>query len=275
MKARAVIAATAVGLAVAVPLGSVATASVRAGGAGAQTAGGATLAHHGGGIFHHWHDDTTDVRPPGSPTRPTVSVSDTAITVNWDRPRRSGGAPVESYAVLREVRTDSGVTRTTVNVDGRQLVEMLSALPGGRIRYQVAAINGVGAGRFSEWSDTIVVVQAPTPPVAVSGSISAGQVVARWKSPRTSGGAAVSSYLVRVVAVRSKSITQPALHRLARTNAFWKVDGTQRVSTRTVTATHSSLGKARKGYTYAIAIEARNARGKVSHRSSPVFVSVR
>lgn len=262
--------AVATGIALLVPAGVVAASA---------SEGHSAAANHQGqwNLFHGWHDDTSDGKVPAATRAPKVSVSDTSVTISWDAPRRDGGSAVESYVILREVRTDAGVTRTTLSSNDNLLVESLNQLPGGRIHYAVSAINATGAGDFSDWSETIVVVQPPTAPVAVTGAVSGGQVVAQWKAPRTNGGAKLSGYVVRVVPVRTSSISHSALVRKANTNAFWKVgrSSATQPSARTVNTTRSVLGKAKKGYTYVIAVEAKNSQGKVSHRSVPTFITVK
>ena len=208
-------------------------------------------------IFRPGHDDTRDFRNPGRLQAPTVSVNDTSITVTWKAPKRDGGSPIDGYVIIREIRTDSGVRRVSQASNDTLLVDSLAQLPAGRVRYAVAAVNADGPGQFSPWTDTLIVVQAPTPPVAVTAAVQRGQVLASWRAPRNTHGTRVSSYRVSYVPVKTSTIkSKSALLAQASKTGFWSgrslANGSKVVSTN-----RAVIGSARHGYTYVVSVQAK------------------
>lgn len=286
---RSVIAA-AVATALLVPLAAVTTLGV----ASASDQSSSTPAYHDGGndggrgghnwfgpnpghwgIFRPGHDDTRDFRNPGRLKAPTVTVNDTSIMVTWQPPRRDGGSPVDGYIVVREVRTDSGVSRVSQASDDTLVVDSLAQLPAGRVRYAVAAVNADGPGGFSPWTETLIVVPAPTPPIAVTTGVRHGQVAASWHAPRNTHGTRVTSYRVDVIPVKTSTIkNKQALLAQAKKPGFWNGRSAAHGS-RVVKSTQALLGSAKRGYTYVVSVEAKNAKGRISQRSAPTLYTVR
>lgn len=108
---------------------------------------------------------TTTVTPAGPPTAPTVTAQPGGpgtgeITLTWTRPSDEG-SPITGYQVqCRPTGTTTWTDQPTTGVGRSLTVTGLS--PGVAVECQVAAVNAVGAGPWSE-ADAVTPPLAPTP----------------------------------------------------------------------------------------------------------------
>lgn len=105
------------------------------------------------------------VAPPPAPTEPTVPEAPVltatpgtgVVSLSWTVPA-NGGSPILGYAVFRK---DALTGTQTLNVTGIDASTTAfgdaSATPGTAYSYQVAAVNAIGQG---PWSDPVVVTAA-------------------------------------------------------------------------------------------------------------------
>lgn len=210
--------------------------------------------------------------PRGRPTEPqalTVTGSAEDPSVTWTPPELTGGSPVLHYLLRSESLPDR-----TVAASARSAI--LPELPrGASSTVRLAACNAIGCGferSVAVWRAPAV-VDPPPPPVVVDPptptpppvrdvpsapralTVSPGSrgrpvtLTARWRRPATTGGAAITRYLVTVVragqrrplltksvSARTTALTMrvPAAHVQVRVVAFNAIGSSQVTTSRTV-----------------------------------------
>ena len=158
----------------------------------------AALNGRGRGAYSNVARGSTNAARPGQPRNPRARADGpTSITLTWERPASDGGAPVTGYRIRAHgptgtwitIRPNTGSAATTFTHTGLD--------PATRHRYQVAAINRVGAGA---WSGEIATVTDPDLPGAPSGLTARADGTSRidlsWNAPRNTGGAPIRGYRV-------------------------------------------------------------------------------
>lgn len=156
--------------------------------------------------------------PPGDhvPTAPTIGAAtagDAQATVNWTAPADLGVPALVEYDVrVRNVTTGTSVIRTVAAPADHLLVTGLTN--NNNYDFQVRGVQAAGtSGPFSAFSTPVVTPTGPvTPPpppatrpsaptigLATSGSRTDGRIsaTARWTAPTSTGGSAITGYLVR------------------------------------------------------------------------------
>jgi hypothetical protein len=103
----------------------------------------------------------TPATVPGQPTIGAATAGDTWAFVRWTAPTSNGGSPVTGYSVQA---FDGDVLRSTQAFGNATSVEMTGLSNGTSYRFQVQAINAVGASAFSELSVAVTPQPAVTPP---------------------------------------------------------------------------------------------------------------
>ena len=134
-------------------------------------------------------------RTPGdearAPRRVAATRGDGSLAVTWAAPAESGGAAVEGYVVQWHASGQSfsaarqrTTTSTSATVPG--------LVNGTTYTVRVAAVNGVGAGAWSEPVSRTPATRPGAPVIeAVDGG--SGRLVVRWAAP-ANGGSPVRSY---------------------------------------------------------------------------------
>ena len=140
---------------------------------------------------------TTRAAPPGPPRNLDVDPRGTgpdSIVLTWDAPapETDGGAPITGYTVQRigpnnsTQRFNTGTTATTFKDTGLQ--------PATAYRYQVAAINRVGTGRWSLERRTSTYAAKPGAPTGLTArAVGTSRIDLSWSAPRSTGGAPSSA----------------------------------------------------------------------------------
>jgi titin len=134
---------------------------------------------------------TTPTSVAAAPTSFTASATNGGATLAWVAPGNTGGAAVSSYRVERLV---SGVWTFVANATSSPY--SVTGLSNGTAQtFRVAANNGAGTGAFTE---SVIVTPATTPSAPLSLVRVGGDqfVTLTWAAPASSGGAAVSAYIV-------------------------------------------------------------------------------
>jgi hypothetical protein len=147
---------------------------------------------------------------PGPPTIGNATAGPGSATVRWTAPAANGGSPVTGYQVrvLNAANAQVGALRAA-GAGATSLV--VAGLTGGTsYRFEVMAVNAVGAGPPSARSNAVVAGAVATVPGAPGiGNATQGAAggartaIARWTAPVSSGGSAITGY--RVTALRMSS----------------------------------------------------------------------
>ncbi len=131
------------------------------------------------------------VTPKGlatAPTSVTAVAGNGQATVSFVAPASNGGAAITSYTVT----SSSGA-----KVSGAASPLVVTGLTNGTsYTFTVTATNSVGVGPASAVSNAVVPVGPPGPPTTVTAVAGAGQATVSFKPPATTGGAAITSYMV-------------------------------------------------------------------------------
>ena len=125
----------------------------------------------------------------------STSATDSAVTLVWAAPLNSGGAPITGYAIEQSVT--SGVWTTAVgNTNSSVTTYQVTGLTNGTAyQFRVRAITIAGSGSASiGLSATPFAAPSAVQNVRVVGGN--GSVQLLWDKPASTGGAALSSYLV-------------------------------------------------------------------------------
>lgn len=134
---------------------------------------------------------------PDAPTNVTATPGDQSASVQWTAPFDEG-RPITRYTVTS---SPGGVT-ATVNGNPPATSATVSGLTNGTAyTFTVTATNAIGTGPASSPSNAVVPLappapQAPGAPTGVAASAGPGYAVVNWTAPSSSGGSAISSYVV-------------------------------------------------------------------------------
>jgi len=134
---------------------------------------------------------------PAPPTDVVAIPGNASARVSWAAPVLTGGSPLTDYVV--QYRSSASQTWTTLS-DGVSTVTSATVTGlanGTAYLFQVAAVNGVGAGQPSSESVAVVPRTIPGVPTGVVGSPDGSSVRLRWTAPAVTGGAAISDYVVQ------------------------------------------------------------------------------
>jgi len=189
---------------------------------------------------------------PGAPIIGTATAGSGSATVGWAPPLDDGGTRVSDYTVLAyrgttlEATAWADATERTAEVPG--------LTPGVAYTFTVVARNFKGTGPESARS-TVVVPTATAPGEPLPGSVTSGNQWAqiRWSAPVSTGGSAITGYVVRVSSNGQvvRTVTAAATARSVRVDR---------------------LGN---GTLYSVSIAARNAVGTGPEVVAPVVFAPR
>ncbi|MFI7372279.1 peroxidase family protein [Actinoplanes sp. NPDC049668] len=192
---------------------------------------------------------------PGMPTIGSVSAGNGLAIVRWTAPADQGGVPITRYEiqVLNSAGARVGKIRTAAATASALTVTGLTN--GTAYRFQLRAVNSVGAGALSATSAKVqprTVPGTPGTPTATRGA-AGGPITAtlRWKAPSSTGGASVTGYRITC----------------RRLNADGTVHGAPSVTTTSGTARARTITGARAGARYRCTVQAVNAAGAGSGRT--------
>jgi len=153
---------------------------------------------------------------PGAPTIGTATAGNASATVNWTAPD-NGGSAITEYRVRVTNATNNTTVKTVSGIPGNATSANISGLTNGTAyKFQVRAVNAVGVGPFSNFSNSVTPTAgggttgtlpgAPTIGTAVNGVTTDGTTIsatAKWSPPTNTGGAAITGYRVKAIRVTS------------------------------------------------------------------------
>jgi len=141
---------------------------------------------------------TTNAARPGQPRNLRArAAGPTSITLAWEAPTSDGGERITGYTIRRRgpdgnwitIPRNTGPQETTFTDTGLQ--------PATAYRYQVAAVNRLGAGQWSFEASTSTYAQAPGAPTGLTArAVGTSRIDLEWSAPRNTGGAPIRTYLI-------------------------------------------------------------------------------
>jgi chitodextrinase len=130
------------------------------------------------------------VTAPGAPGGLTAAAGDAQVSLSWQAPSSDGGAAITSYNVYQGGKRVAGVTGTGATVKNLS--------NGTTYSFTVTAVNQAGEGPASRAASATptAAVTKPGAPNGLAASPGDGQVTLSWSPPKSTGGAAITSYNV-------------------------------------------------------------------------------
>ena len=122
----------------------------------------------------------------------------TSITLTWEAPASDGGARITGYTV-RGLSPDDGNWITIRPHTGSRATTFthINLKPATFYRYQVAAINRVGAGQWSFETAALTHADIPAAPTGLTArAIGTSRIDLSWTAPRNTGGATIRGYRI-------------------------------------------------------------------------------
>ena len=134
---------------------------------------------------------------PGQPTSVSGVAGVGQVALSWTAPTSDGGSPLTDYVV--EYSTNSGTTWITFadSVSTTASVTVTGLVNGTGYVFRVSARNTAGTGLPSSSSSSVVPRTAPSAAQSVVGVSGNAQVVLSWSAPSSTGGNAISDYVVQ------------------------------------------------------------------------------
>jgi hypothetical protein len=132
---------------------------------------------------------------PGAPTGVTPTRGDTEVALTWTAPASTGGSSITTYTV--DYSSDSGSTWTTFPTTSATTSLTVTGLTNGTTYvFRIAATNVIGTGVYSSTSSAVSPAALPSAPSATVMLQSNGQVDLSWTAPSSTGGFAITSYVI-------------------------------------------------------------------------------
>ena len=154
------------------------------------------------GAWSSQESGTTTVTQAGTPGQagtPTLDVAvipnpatDGSVTIEWTAPANQGGSPITEYEVQYQRDDDddgdwSGASLGTPNPPAALGWTHMQAPGGSTIEYRVRAVNGSGAG---EWSDELQHTVSNRPaaaPMLTATAVGDNEILLQWTIPEDNG----------------------------------------------------------------------------------------
>ena len=142
-----------------------------------------------------WFADTWTYSMAGAPVPGTATESASQATVTFGPPTSNGGSPVTSYTVTAtDLTTPANGGQSATG--GASPITVTGLTNGDTYTFSITATNGVGTGPPSGFTNTVVPVTIPGPPVAKKATGGDSQAIVKFGPPTSNGGSPVTSYTV-------------------------------------------------------------------------------
>jgi hypothetical protein len=129
---------------------------------------------------------------PGAPVGIRLTPLNGGVSVSWNAPVDSGGAPITQYTVNASPTGTTGSVNTCVQNSGEARSCLITGLSNGTsYTVTVVATNGVGDGPGST-SQNVIPADVPTAPTAVIPTVGNGSISVKWKAAQDSGSPILS-----------------------------------------------------------------------------------
>jgi titin len=136
----------------------------------------------------------TPATTPSAPGKPTVSVTNSLLSLSWSAPTSNGGSPISSYQVWLSANGATATLAATTSVPNA----VISGLTTG-VTYTatVIAVNAAGPSAPSPATTaTTAITSVPSAPLNLAASVTSTAVSLSWQQPSSTGGASISGYKV-------------------------------------------------------------------------------
>jgi Fibronectin type III domain/Chitobiase/beta-hexosaminidase C-terminal domain len=156
---------------------------------------------------------------PAAPTNVTATAGNRSATVTWTPPDNGGSAITRYDVQVRNVNTGNNVS--PLRTASTSPANITGLTNGTRYQFRVRAVNAVGNGTYSAFSNTVTPAATagggggttvqPSQPLNVTAAQDAagGAIAARvsWQAPTSNGGAEITAYRVEAFRVTNTGTT--------------------------------------------------------------------
>ncbi len=141
-------------------------------------------------------DEVIPYTLPGAPSGLTGTPGNAQVSLTWSAPVSNGGNAITDYVV--EYSTNSGTTWITFNdgVSSTTTATVTGLTNGSGYIFRVSAKNAAGVGSASSTTSGIVPRTVSSAVPSVSTTVGNGQIGLTWTLPVSTGGSAITDYLV-------------------------------------------------------------------------------
>ncbi|MCK9408260.1 MAG: fibronectin type III domain-containing protein [Bacteroidetes bacterium] len=131
---------------------------------------------------------------PGVPTSVSGTSENSQVSLTWTAPS-DGGSPITDYVV--EVSENGASFVTFADGTSATAAATVTGLTNGTsYTFRVSATNAAGTSAPSTVSASVTPLSTPGAPTGVSGTPGNGQVPLTWSAPASTGGTAITDYVV-------------------------------------------------------------------------------
>ncbi len=142
---------------------------------------------------------TPTATAPGAPTIGTATAGDASALITWTPPTSDGGSPVIGYSVQAINASNAPIGALRPAAAGATSLTVAGLTNGTTVRFQVQAVNAIGAGAFSALSSSVTPMTVPGVPVIGTPTRGNASALVRWAAPTSDGGSPITGYTVKVV----------------------------------------------------------------------------
>ncbi len=161
----------------------------------------AAINAEGTGGFSNVASGTTNTGTPTAPQSLRARADGPrSITLSWTAPTSDNGSPISGYRIrVRGPTSSSWITISQNTGSAATTYQHTNLQPVSAYRYQVAAINSVGAGPWSLEASTRTHADVPGAPTNLTArAIGTSRINLSWSAPRSTGGAPVLGYRIEM-----------------------------------------------------------------------------
>ena len=119
------------------------------------------------------------------------------VGLSWKAPASNGGSAITDYVV--QSSADGGRTWKAVahKASAATTIPVTGLVNGMGYLFRIAAVNRLGTGPFTDLTPAVVPATFPGTLTALTATRGNGQAGLTWKAPASSGGSAITDYLVQ------------------------------------------------------------------------------
>ncbi len=134
---------------------------------------------------------------PDAPTDVGGTPGNASVSLAWTAPAATSGATITDYIVEYKATTAATWTTFADGISTGTSATVTGLTNGTSYAFRVSAVNSVGTGAVSLPSSSVTPRTVPGQPTSVSGSPGDARVTLSWAAPASTGGAAITDYVVQ------------------------------------------------------------------------------